>query len=171
MTAPLVILVGPPGAGKSSVGQLLAERLGVAFRDTDADIVESAGKPIADIFVDEGEPHFRALEAAAVKAAVAEHTGVLALGGGAVMREETEALLSGLPVVFLDVVLADAVKRVGLDAPRPLLIGNPRARWRELMEQRRPVYTRIARAVVSTAESTPDQVADAVMDALELSKA
>jgi shikimate kinase len=171
VTGPLVVLIGPPGAGKSSVGQLLAERLGVGFRDTDADIVATAGKPIADIFVDEGEPHFRVLEAAAVKAAVAGHTGVLALGGGAVMREETEALLTGLPVVFLDVALADAVKRVGLDAPRPLLIGNPRARWRELMEQRRPVYTRVARAVVSTADSTPDQVADAVMDALELSKA
>ncbi len=166
-----MVLIGPPGAGKSSVGQLLAERLGVGFRDTDADIVATAGKPIADIFVDEGEPHFRGLEAAAVRAAVAGHTGVLALGGGAVMREETEALLTGLPVVFLDVALADAVKRVGLDAPRPLLIGNPRARWRELMEQRRPVYTRVARAVVSTADSTPDQVADAVMDALELSKA
>jgi shikimate kinase len=171
VTNPVVILVGPPGAGKTSVGQLLAERLGVGFRDTDADIVAVAGKPISDIFVDEGEPYFRELEAAAVRVAVAEHPGVLALGGGAVMRPDTEALLQGLPVVFLDVALADAVKRVGLDAPRPLLIGNPRARWRELMEQRRPVYTRIARAVVSTAESTPDQVADAVMDALELSKA
>ncbi|MEY9873454.1 shikimate kinase [Streptacidiphilus sp. MAP12-33] len=170
MAHPAVILVGPPGAGKSSVGVLLAERLGVGFRDTDADIVASAGKPIADIFVDEGEPHFRALEAAAVRTAVAEHAGVLALGGGAVMRAETEELLSGLPVVFLDVDLHDAVKRVGLDAPRPLLVGNPRARWRELMEKRRPVYTRVARAVVSTAGLTPDQVADAVLDALELSK-
>jgi shikimate kinase len=169
-TGPVVILVGPPGAGKSSVGELLAERLGVGFRDTDADIVASAGKPIADIFVDEGEPHFRALEAAAVRAAVAEHAGVLALGGGAVMRAETEEVLGGLPVVFLDVDLRDAVKRVGLDAPRPLLVGNPRARWRELMEQRRPVYTRVAKAVVSTAGLTPDQVADAVLDALELSK-
>lgn len=170
MAHPVVILVGPPGAGKSSVGELLAERLGVGFRDTDADIVASAGKPVADIFVDEGEPHFRALEAAAVRTAVAEHPGVLALGGGAVMRAETEEVLRGLPVVFLDVALHDAVKRVGLDAPRPLLVGNPRARWRELMEQRRPVYTRVAQAVVNTAGLTPDQVADAVLDALELSK-
>ncbi|WP_042421763.1 shikimate kinase [Streptacidiphilus anmyonensis] len=170
MAHPVVILVGPPGAGKSSVGELLAERLGVGFRDTDADIVAVAGKPIADIFVDEGEPHFRALEAAAVRTAVAEHPGVLALGGGAVMRAETEELLHGLPVVFLDVALHDAVKRVGLDAPRPLLVGNPRARWRELMEQRRPVYARVAQAVVETAGLTPDQVADAVLDALELSK-
>jgi shikimate kinase len=170
VTHPVVILVGPPGAGKSSVGRLLAERLGVGFRDTDADIVASAGKPISDIFVDEGEPHFRELEAAAVRAAVAEHAGVLALGGGAVMRAETEALVQGLPVVFLDVALHDAVKRVGLDAPRPLLVGNPRARWRELMELRRPVYTRVARAVVNTAGLSREQVADAVLDALELSK-
>jgi shikimate kinase len=168
--SPVIVLVGPPGSGKSTVGRLLADRLGVAFRDTDADIVDTAGKPIADIFVDEGEPHFRELEAAAVRTAVAEHAGVLALGGGAVMRAETEEVLRGLPVVFLDVALHDAVKRVGLDAPRPLLVGNPRARWRELMEQRRPVYTRVAQAVVSTHGLTPAQVADAVLDALELSK-
>jgi shikimate kinase len=168
---PAVILVGPPGSGKSTVGEVLAARLGVGFRDTDADIVATAGKKIAEIFVDEGEPYFRALEAEAVRAAVADHAGVLALGGGAVMRPETEQLLHGLPVVFLDVALTDAVKRVGLDTPRPLLVGSPRARWRELMEQRRPVYTRVARVVVDTAGLTPDQVADAVMDALELGKA
>ncbi|MEY9846861.1 shikimate kinase [Streptacidiphilus sp. MAP5-3] len=171
LTQPVVVLVGPPGAGKSSVGELLAARLGVGFRDTDADVVAMAGKPIADVFVEDGEPHFRALEAEAVRTAVADHAGVLALGGGAVMRAETEELLHGLPVVFLDVALTDAVKRVGLDAPRPLLVGSPRARWRELMEQRRPVYTRVAQVVVDTAGLTPDQVADAVMDALELKKA
>ncbi|MFJ4093019.1 shikimate kinase [Kitasatospora sp. NPDC089913] len=168
MTTPVLVLVGPPGSGKSTVGRVVAERLGVGFRDTDADVEERAGKPIPDIFVDEGEPHFRELEQAAVRAAVGTHAGVLALGGGAVMAGPTRELLRDLPVVFLEVPLADAVKRVGLDAPRPLLAVNPRARWRELMEARRPLYLEVATAVVDTAGRTPEQVADAVLEALEL---
>ncbi|MFC5723313.1 shikimate kinase [Streptomyces gamaensis] len=168
MTPPAVVLVGPPGAGKSTIGALLAKRLGTGYRDTDADIEKTAGKPIPEIFIDEGEPHFRELERAAVRDAVAEHPGVLSLGGGAVMDPGTRELLAGLPVVFLDVQLADAVHRVGLDVPRPLLAVNPRKRWRELMEARRPLYTEVARAVVDTGGRTPQQVADAVLDALGL---
>ncbi|BDH11407.1 MULTISPECIES: shikimate kinase [Streptomyces] len=171
MTSPLVVLVGPPGAGKSTVGALLADRLGVGYRDTDADIVATAGRPIAEIFIDEGEPHFRALERTAVRDALESHPGVLSLGGGAILDDGTRKLLAGLPVVFLDVQLADAVKRVGLDAPRPLLAVNPRKQWRELMERRRPLYTEVARAVISTAERTPAQVAEAILDALELRQA
>ncbi|MFK0294195.1 shikimate kinase [Streptomyces sp. NPDC090442] len=168
MTAPVAVLVGPPGAGKSTVGELLADRLGVGYRDTDADIVATAGKPISEIFIEDGEPHFRALEREAVRAALETHTGVLSLGGGAIMDGETRKLLTGLPVVFLDVELADAVKRVGLDAPRPLLAVNPRKQWRELMERRRPLYTEVARAVIATGERTPEDVAAAIVDALEL---
>jgi shikimate kinase len=168
---PAAVLVGPPGAGKTTVGRVLAELLGVTYRDTDTDIEQTAGKPIPEIFIDEGEEHFRDLERAAVAAALAGHDGVLSLGGGAVMDAATRALLSGLPVVFLDVNLHDAVHRVGLDAPRPLLAVNPRQRWRELMEQRRPLYTEVARAVVTTADRTPDEVAAAVLDALELKDA
>ncbi|MGW2601658.1 MULTISPECIES: shikimate kinase [Streptomyces] len=168
MTAPAVVLVGPPGAGKSTIGALLAQRLGTGYRDTDADIERTAGKPIPEIFIDEGEPHFRELERQAVRAAVAGHPGVLSLGGGAIMDDGTRALLAGLPVVFLDVELADAVRRVGLDAPRPLLAVNPRQRWRELMEARRPLYTEVARATVTTGGRTPDEVADAVLEALHL---
>ncbi|WKX74519.1 shikimate kinase [Streptomyces sp. XD-27] len=156
------------GVGKTTVGRLLAERLGTTFRDTDADIVATAGKEVSEIFFDEGEPHFRELERRAVAAAVAEHRGVLALGGGAVMDEGTRALLAGLPVVFLEMGVHEAVKRTGLDAPRPLLAVNPRQRWRELMEQRRPYYTEVARAVVSAEGRSPEEVADAVLDALEL---
>ncbi|MFD8599865.1 shikimate kinase [Kitasatospora sp. NPDC059646] len=165
---PVVVLVGPPGSGKSTVGRVLAERLGLPFRDTDEDIERTAGKPIPEIFVDEGEPHFRQLERAAVAAAATEFSGVLALGGGAVTADATRELLAPLPVVFLEVALADAVKRVGLDAPRPLLAVNPRARWRELMEARRPLYLEVATAVVDTQDRTPEQVADAVLEALEL---
>ncbi|MEV7120962.1 shikimate kinase [Kitasatospora griseola] len=167
-TSPVVVLVGPPGSGKSTVGRVLAERLGLPFRDTDDDIERTAGKPIPEIFVDEGEPHFRQLEREAVEAAAAAHPGVLALGGGAVLAPSTRELLAPLPVVFLEVALADAVKRVGLDAPRPLLAVNPRARWRELMEARRPLYLEVATAVVDTQDRTPEQVADAVLEALEL---
>ncbi|MFF9788219.1 shikimate kinase [Streptomyces sp. SceaMP-e96] len=171
MTSPAVVLIGPPGAGKSTVGALLAERLGVGYRDTDADIVETAGRPIAEIFIDQGEPHFRDLERAAVRDALDGHPGVLALGGGAILDEGTRKLLTGLPVVFLDVQLADAVKRVGLDAPRPLLAVNPRKQWRELMERRRPLYTEVARVVIATGERTPEQVVEAILDALELRQA
>ncbi|MGI5351116.1 shikimate kinase [Streptomyces sp. CA-250714] len=168
MTGPVIVLVGPMGVGKSTVGAILAERLGVTCRDTDQDIVEQTGKPISEIFLDEGEPHFRELERAAVRTALAEHTGVLALGGGAVLAEETRALLAGRPVVFLEMGLTEAVKRVGLDAPRPLLVINPRQQWRKLMEERRPLYTEVARVVVSTEDRTPDQVADEILAALEL---
>lgn len=170
MSGPVVVLVGPPGAGKSTVGELLAERLGVAFRDTDEDVVRLAGKPIAEIFIDEGEPRFRALEAQAVAEALEGHAGVLALGGGAVMADATRALLAGRPVVFLEVALADAVKRVGLDAPRPLLAVNPRAAWRELMEARRPLYLEVAAVVIGTEGLAPEQVADAVLESLELKR-
>jgi shikimate kinase len=168
---PAVVLVGPPGAGKTTVGRILAGRLGLAYRDTDADIETTAGKAVAEVFIDEGEPHFRDLERAAVRAALAGHDGVLSLGGGAVMDDGTRALLAGLPVVFLDVGLHDAVRRVGLDAPRPLLAVNPRQRWRELMDARRPLYTEVARAVVGTGDRTPDEVAAAVLDALQLKDA
>ncbi|MEU4337268.1 shikimate kinase, partial [Micromonospora lupini] len=142
--APVVVLVGVPGCGKTTVGHALAATLGVEFRDTDADIEQLAGKAIPEIFIDEGEEHFRALERAAVAAALAAGTGVLALGGGAVLAEETRAALVGHRVVHLSVELPDAVKRVGLGAGRPLLAINPRATLKHLMDQRRPLYAEVA---------------------------
>ncbi|MFH8619762.1 shikimate kinase [Streptomyces sp. NPDC017979] len=168
MSGPLVVLVGPMGSGKSTVGELLADRLGVPFRDTDADIVAAEGREISDIFVQEGEDHFRALERAAVATAVAEHRGVLALGGGAVLDDGTRALLGGLPVVYLSLDVEEAVRRTGLNQARPLLAVNPRRQWRELMEARRPLYVEVAQVVVATDDHTPEEVADAVLDALEL---
>ena len=171
MTGPQVVLVGPMGVGKSTVGELLAEWLGCSFRDTDADIVAAQGRPIADIFVDEGEPHFRELERLAVRVAVEEHTGVLALGGGAILDESTRALIAPHPVVYLSMDVEEAVKRTGLNTARPLLAVNPRRQWRELMEARRHLYTEVARVVVPTDDRTPEEVARAVLDALELKEA
>lgn len=168
MSGPLIVLVGPMGVGKSTVGELLADRLGTTYRDTDADVVATAGKPISEIFYDEGEEHFRELERQAVRTAVAEHTGVLALGGGAVLDGTTRALLAGHAVVYLSMDVEEAVKRVGLNAARPLLAVNPRRQWRELMDARRHLYDEVARATVATDERTPEEVAQAVLDALEL---
>lgn len=165
------MLVGPPGSGKSTVGAALAERWGVAVRDTDADVEASAGKPITEIFVDDGEPAFRALEREAVAAAVAEHTGVLALGGGAVLDASTQEVLAryraaGGAVVFLDVSLAHAAPRVGFNRSRPLLLGNPRAQWQALMDARRPVYEAVSTVRVLTDGLRPGAVAQAVETAL-----
>ncbi|MFI7026596.1 shikimate kinase [Micromonospora sp. NPDC049900] len=157
-TRPVCVLVGAPGSGKTTVGQGLAATLGVEFRDTDADIERLAGKPIPEIFVDEGEPHFRALERAAVAAALASCSGVLALGGGAVLAEENRAALVGHRVVHLSVELPDAVRRVGLGAGRPLLAINPRATLKHLMDQRRPLYTEVATHTVVTDDRTPEEI-------------
>jgi shikimate kinase len=158
--APLAILIGPPGAGKSTVGVLLAGRLGVAFADTDARVEAVAGKPVAEIFVEDGEPAFRELERAAVAAALAEHDGVLGLGGGAVLDERTQGLLAGRPVVYLETSFAELAKRVGMDRPRPLLIGiNPRAQLKALLDQRRPVYSGLARLTVATDGREPADIA------------
>ncbi|MFJ3823924.1 shikimate kinase [Streptomyces nodosus] len=171
MSAPLIVLVGPMGVGKSTVGLLLAERLGVGYRDTDEDIVAEQGRSVADIFVDEGEPFFRALEKEAVRRAVAEHRGVLALGGGAVLDEDTRALLTGHRVVYLSMDVEEAVRRTGLNVARPLLAVNPRRQWRELMEARRHLYEEVATAVVATDGRTPEEVGRAALDALELKQA
>ncbi len=171
MSRPRVVLVGPPGAGKSTVATLLAARLGVAARDTDADVEVVAGKPIAEIFVDDGEPHFRELERAAVLRALGEHEGVLALGGGAVLDDAVEAALgeyasAGGEVVFLDVSLASAAPRVGFATARPLLLGNPRQQWQALMTARRPVYERVSTRRVTTDDRAPAEVAADVAAAL-----
>lgn len=167
----MVVLIGPMGVGKSTVGQLLAERLGVGYRDTDDDIVAEQGRTIAEIFVDEGEPVFRAIEKQAVQRALTEHDGVLALGGGSILDEDTRALLLGQRVVYLSMDVEEAVKRTGLNAARPLLAVNPRKQWRELMEARRHLYEGVATAVVTTDGRTPEEVTQAALDALELKDA
>jgi shikimate kinase len=169
---PLIILIGPPGAGKTTVGSLLAGRLGVGFTDTDAVIEATAGKPVSDIFITDGEPEFRRLERNAVAAALADSearrrqesgtpvTGVLGLGGGAVMDAQTQARLAGRAVVYLETGFPELAKRVGLDRPRPLLIGtNPRSQLKSLLDQRLPVYARLAWLTVGTDGRDPEAIA------------
>jgi shikimate kinase len=163
---PRVVLVGPMGAGKSTVGALLADAWGVSARDTDADIEALEGRSISDIFVDSGEAHFRDLERKAVAEALATHDGVLSLGGGAVLDPGTRELLAGHQVVFLKVGLAEAVKRVGLGSSRPLLLGNVRSRIKALLDERTPVYESVATVTVDTDGRSPDQVAAAVLEAV-----
>jgi shikimate kinase len=166
------VVVGPPGSGKSTVGPLLAEALGVAFRDTDDDIVERAGRAISDIFADDGEPAFRALEAQAVATALDEHDGVLSLGGGAPLTPETRALLAKHTVVFLNVGLAAGVQRTGLSSARPLLAGvNPRATFKSLLDARLPVYRAVATIEIETDHRSPAEVVAAAVAAIEPAEA
>ncbi|MBC9823226.1 shikimate kinase [Terrabacter sp. MAHUQ-38] len=170
-TRPVAVVVGPPGAGKTTVGKALAARLGVGFHDVDAAIEATQGRPISDIFVDDGEAFFRDLERVEVARSLAEETGVVSLGGGAVMDPLTEQALAGHVVVFLDVAIADASKRIGFDRSRPLLSVNPRASWVAMMNQRRPIYERVATLRVDTAGRTADEVADVVVAELEEARA
>ena len=167
MTGPRVVLVGPMGAGKTTVGRLLADAWGVALRDTDEDVEAAEGRSVSDIFVDSGEAYFREREHAAVVAALDSHDGVLALGGGAVLDQRTRSALEPHRVVFLRVGLSDAAKRVGLGTGRPLLLGNVRSRIKLLLDERLPVYLSVADAVVDTDGRSADEVAAEVRTLVE----
>jgi shikimate kinase len=159
-----VVLVGAPGSGKSTVGAMLAGRLGVGFRDVDAVIVERVGKSIAEIFTDDGESAFRALEEQ-ITGELLELPGVLALGGGAVLSPATRAALRGRRVVWLRIGLSQSVKRVGLDTARPLLLGNVRGRLLKLLNERAALYAEVATEVVDTDHTTPAEVVEMIMNA------
>ena len=164
----LIILIGPPGAGKSTVGGLLAREIGCDFLDTDRVIEERLGKKISEIFVEDGESFFREVEEQVVLESLESFHGVIALGGGSILSERVRSRLeeagSEMEVLFLDVSIAYAAPRVGFNRERPLLMVNPRAQWQELMNHRRPIYISLADRTIDTNERTPDQVVDAIID-------
>ncbi len=162
---PAVVLVGPPGSGKSSVGRALARLIGLPLRDTDADIEIAAGRSIPDIFTTDGEDVFRALEREAVAVALVSHAGILSLGGGAILDDGSRALLAGHTVVYLSVTMSTGVRRTGMAANRPLLVGvNPRATFKALLDARIPLYREVAVFEVETDDRTVHQVAQLIID-------
>ena len=165
---PRVILIGPPGAGKSSVGKSLARLLQEEFIDTDLVIAARENKSISEIFVDQGEPYFRKVEEEVLLDVLKNHKGVLSLGGGAPLSPSAQSAIkeSGSTVIFLDVSLAAAAPRVGFNRDRPLLLGNPRAQWQELMNTRRPIYESLAQHQVVTDKLSPTQAANAIVTLL-----
>jgi shikimate kinase len=167
VVSPVVVLIGPPGAGKTTVGRALATSLGAWLHDTDEAIERKQGRSISDIFLDDGEERFRELERAEVLSSLSSHDGILSLGGGAVMDPGTADALAGHTVVFLDVGIADAARRVGFNNSRPLLSVNPRAQWSRMMDLRRPTYERLATHRVLTSGRTPREVADEIAALLE----
>jgi shikimate kinase len=165
--APAAVFVGAPGAGKSTIGGAVAGLLGLPFRDADTLIEEKAGKPIREIFFDDGEDAFRLLERQTIASALDEYDGILALGGGAILHDGTRELLHGHTVVYLSVELSDAVKRVGLGGGRPLLAVNPRATLKYLLDQRRPLYAEVATHTVATDGREPAEIAAEVAGLLK----
>lgn len=161
-----IVLIGAPGAGKSTVGSALALELHLPFLDTDVVIEERTGKKISDIFVVDGEERFREIELEVMKELVAGKNCVVSLGGGAPISEQAQKLLtvSGATIVFLDVSLATAAPRVGFNRDRPLLLGNPRAQWQALSDKRRPIYESLATHSVKVDDMNVAQVVEAIIE-------
>ena len=155
-----VVLIGPPGAGKSTVGTLLARRLGVPFTDTDVLVERAAGKPVGDIFVEDGEPVFREMERAVVARSLESSTGIVALGSGAVLDADVRRQIARLTVVYLEAGFATVARRTGFDRPRVVVPGNPRGMLRSMLEERRAVYAELATLTISTDELSPEEIAE-----------
>ena len=161
-----IVLIGPPGAGKTSIGKALSKELELAFIDSDAEIERISGKTISEIFVDQGESVFRKTEVETVTRILAEFEGVVALGGGAPINPEIQKVLlnSEYPVIFIDVSISQAANRIGFNKDRPLLMINPRQQWLHLMSERRPIYEKLATITVSSDNSKPSEVAKTITD-------
>lgn len=164
-----VVLIGPPGAGKSSIGKALAKEMLVDFIDSDSEIEKLAKRKISEIFIDEGEPEFRKIETGIVKQLLSDFSGVIALGGGAPINLEIQILLkqASYPVVFIDVSISQAANRIGFNKDRPLLLINPRQQWINLMSVRRPIYEQLATQTVSSDNQKPHEVAKIINEKLK----
>ena len=167
--APRIILIGPMGSGKTTVGQLIADSLQIPFRDTDHVIEERSGKTISEIFLDEGEEFFRALEKKVLRDELLSDNTVLALGGGAPISIDAQSALRAIasPVIYLDVSLSTVAPRIGFNRDRPLLLHNPRGQWQTLMEARRPIYESIADIVIDVNDKSESEVVDQILEALK----
>lgn len=165
---PRAVLIGPPGAGKSTIGRRLAQALDLQLLDTDAEIERTTGRTIPDIFGTDGEPAFRRIEEEVVADALARHDGIVSLGGGAILSERTRALLEGRTVIYLEISVAEGLRRTGTNTTRPLLAGaDPAAKYRELMRRRRPLYRQAATIRVRTDGRSPGRVVQQVLAKLE----
>ena len=166
---PRIVLIGPPGAGKSSIGRVLARALGVDFADSDTLIEADQRKSVAQIFVDEGEPFFRQVEERICVSALENVDGVLALGGGAVLSPVVQKELRQLntEIIFLDVSLAVAAPRVGFNRDRPLLLNNPRQQWQKLMDMRRPTYEGLASTIIEVGTRSISVIVKEIMRKVE----
>ena len=164
-----IVLIGPPGAGKSSIGKSLAKELSLPFIDSDTEIEKSSGKKISEIFVDDGEAYFRALEVEKVKQLLQDFEGVVSLGGGAPINTEISQILesASYPVIFIDVSIAQAAVRIGFNKDRPLLLINPRQQWMNLMSVRRPVYEKLASDTVSSDSKKPHEVSKIIVEKIK----
>ncbi len=164
-----IVLIGPPGAGKSSIGKALAKELNLDFIDSDSEIEKISHKKIAEIFIEDGEPAFRLLEVDVVRKVLADFNGVISLGGGAPISKEIKEVLQNAdyPVVFIDVSIAQAATRIGFNKDRPLLLVNPRQQWISLMNDRRPIYEKLASQTISSDNQKPHEVAKQISQKLK----
>jgi len=164
-----VVLIGPPGAGKSTIGKALAKEIATEFIDSDSEIERITGKKISDIFVEEGEAVFRKTEVEVVTALLDGFEGVIALGGGAPINTQIQEALTGVeyPIIFIDVSISQAANRIGFNKDRPLLLINPRQQWMNLMSERRPIYEKLASQTVNSDSQKPHEVAKLISEKLK----
>ena len=167
--APRVILIGPMGSGKTTIGSLLAEKLGLSFRDTDHLIEEQEGKTVSQIFLDQGEDAFRAIEKRVLREELLTDGTVLSLGGGAPISIDAQSALRAIAshIIFLDISLSTVAPRIGFNRDRPLLLNNPRGQWQTLMEARRPIYEAIADATINVDDKSEEEIVTIVLSSLE----
>ena len=167
--APRVILIGPMGSGKTTIGSLLAQKLGLSFRDTDHLIEEQEEKTVSQIFLDQGEDAFRAIEKRVLREELLTDGTVLSLGGGAPISIDAQSALRAIAshIIFLDISLSTVAPRIGFNRDRPLLLNNPRGQWQTLMEARRPIYEAIADATINVDDKSEEEIVTIALSSLE----